>query len=125
MVIYASSGIAEAFHQILDSQKAQKHHENHLAATFCTSRKYFWENDVLEGRMSSKLGNSTWVGYSTSTAFQRDIMRSIFGCREVPQNQVERRATHLFQGRYPLKFLAEFSTSSSEFRPVGTSFACG
>ena len=56
MVSYASSGITEAFHQILDGQKAQKHHENHLAATFCTSRKYFWENEVLEGKMSSKFG---------------------------------------------------------------------
>ena len=62
MVSYACLGIAEAFHQILDDQKAQKHHENHLAATFCTSRKYFWENEVLEGKLSSKLGNSTWVG---------------------------------------------------------------
>jgi len=62
MVIYACSSISEAFHQVLDDQKAQKHHENHLAATFCTSRKYFWENEVVEGKMSSKLGNSTWVG---------------------------------------------------------------
>ena len=62
MVIYAFSSISEAFHQVLDDQKAQKHHENHLVATFCTSRKYFWENDVLEGKMSSKLGNYNWVG---------------------------------------------------------------
>ena len=62
MVSYAFLGISEAFHQILDGQKAQKHHENHLAATFCSSRKYFWENEVLEGKMSSKLGNYTWVG---------------------------------------------------------------
>ena len=41
MVIYALSSISEAFHQVLDDQKAQKHHENHLAATFCNNRKYF------------------------------------------------------------------------------------
>jgi len=62
MVIYAFSIIAEAFHQVLDDQKTQKHHANHLAATFCTTRKYFWENEVLEGKMSSKLKSSTWVG---------------------------------------------------------------
>ena len=62
MVIYACSGIYKAFRQVLDDQKAQKHHENHLAATFCTSRKYFWENEVLKGKISSKLRNSTWVG---------------------------------------------------------------
>jgi len=62
MVSYACSVISEAFHQVLDDQKAQKHHENHLAATFCNNRKYFWENEILRGQMSSKLGNSTWVG---------------------------------------------------------------
>ena len=62
MVIYAFYSISEAFHQVLDGQRAEKHHENHIAATFCTSRKYFWENEALEGKMSSKLGNSTWVG---------------------------------------------------------------
>ena len=34
MVNYASSEVNLAFHQNLDGQKAQKHHENHLAATF-------------------------------------------------------------------------------------------
>ena len=62
MKIYVCSEIAEAFHQDLDGQKAQKHHENHLAATFSNSRKYLWENAVLRGKMSSKLQNSTWVG---------------------------------------------------------------
>ena len=61
MVSYAFSEMAEAFHQVLDDQKGQKHHENHLSATFCTSRQYLWENEVLEGQMSSKLGNSTWL----------------------------------------------------------------
>ena len=117
MVIYACSSISEAFHQVIDDQKAEKHHENHLAATFCTSRKYFWENEVLEGQMSSKLRNSTWIGYPTSRAFQRAIMSSIW----MPESTSKsgRKACD------PLKFLAEFSTSSSEFRPVGTSFACG
>ena len=62
MVNYASSEVNLAFHRNLDGQKAQKHHENHLAATFCTSREYLWENEVLEGQMSSKFRNSTWVG---------------------------------------------------------------
>jgi len=56
---YVCSAIAEAFHQDLDGQKAQKHHENHLAATFFNNRKYLWENAVLRGQMSSKLKNST------------------------------------------------------------------
>ena len=62
MVIYACSGMAERFHQVLGGLKGQKHHENHLSATFCTSRKYSWKIEVLEGKMSSKLKNSTWVG---------------------------------------------------------------
>ena len=62
MEIYACSSMAKAFHQVLDDQKGKKHHENHLSATFCTSRKYLWENEVLEGKMSLKLGNSTWAG---------------------------------------------------------------
>ena len=62
MVNYASSEVNLAFQQNLDGQTAQKHHENHLAATFCTSRKYLWENEVLEGQINSKFRNSTWVG---------------------------------------------------------------
>jgi len=62
MLSYACSSTPKAFHQVLDDQKGQKNHENHLSATFCTSRKYLWENEVLEGQMSSKLGNSTWAG---------------------------------------------------------------
>ena len=62
MVKYASSEVNLAFQQNLDGQTAQKHHENHLAATFCTSRKYLWENEVLEGQINSKFRNSTWVG---------------------------------------------------------------
>ena len=62
MVIYASSEVNLAFHRNLDGQKAQKHHENHLAATFCTSREYLWENEVLEDQIHSKFINSTWVG---------------------------------------------------------------
>jgi len=62
MKIYVCLAIAEAFHRDLDGQKAQKHHENHLAATFSNSRKYLWENAVLRGKMSSKLKHSTWVG---------------------------------------------------------------
>jgi len=62
MVSYACSSMSKTFHQVLDDQKGQKHQENHLSATFCTSRKYLWENEVLEGQMSSKLGNSTWAG---------------------------------------------------------------
>ena len=62
MVNYASSEVNLAFQKNLDGQTAQKHHENHLAATFCTSRKYLWENEVLEDQIKSKCINSTWVG---------------------------------------------------------------
>ena len=62
MVIYTCSAIAEAFHQVLDGQQAQKHHENHLVATFCHSRKFLWANASLRGKMSFKFKNSTWVG---------------------------------------------------------------
>ena len=78
MVSYACSVISEEFHQILDDQKAQKHHENHLAATFCHSKKYLWENAVLRGQMSSKWENSTWVGKHTSRAFQKSNLSSIW-----------------------------------------------
>ena len=61
MVNYASSEVNLAFQKNLDGQTAQKRHENHLAATFCTSRKYLWENEFLEGQINSKFRNSTWV----------------------------------------------------------------
>ena len=62
MVKYASSEVNLAFQQNLDGQTAQKRHENHLAATFYTSRKDLWENEVLKGQINSKFRNSTWVG---------------------------------------------------------------
>ena len=86
MEIHACSEMAEAFHQVLDDQKGQKHHENHLSANFCTSRKYLWENEVLEGKMSSKLGNSTWARYKTSRAFQKAIMNSIWMPESAPKS---------------------------------------
>jgi len=58
MISYTFSAISEAFHRDLDGQKAQKHHENHLATTFCHNRKYLWENAIFRGKMSSKLKNS-------------------------------------------------------------------
>jgi len=85
MVSYTCSIISEAFHQVLDDQKAQKHHKNHLATTFCNRRKYFWENAIWRGQMSSKLGNSTWVGKQTSRDFQQAIMSSIWVLGSAPK----------------------------------------
>ena len=62
MMKYTCSEIAKEFHQVLSDQKLKKHHENHLSATFCINRKYFWENPLLEGQMETKLETSTWVG---------------------------------------------------------------
>ena len=62
MKICAFSRMAEIFHQVMGGLKGQKHLENGLSATLCTSRNQSWEITVLEGQMNSKLKNSTWVG---------------------------------------------------------------
>ena len=62
MVNYACSGMADKFHEVLGGLKGKKHSKNGLSATFCTSRNQSWEIAVLEGQMTSKLKNSTWVG---------------------------------------------------------------
>ena len=61
MVNYACSRMVEIFLQVLDGLKGQKHSKNDLSTTFCTSRNQSWEIAVLEGKMTSKLKNSTWV----------------------------------------------------------------
>ena len=78
MIYYVCSGMAEAFYQILGCLKGQKHSKNGLSATFCTSRNQSWVIAVLEGKMTSKLKNSTCFGYQIDRAFQRAIMSSIW-----------------------------------------------
>ena len=62
MKIYACSGMAEIFYQVLSGLKGQKHLQNGLSATFCTHRKKCWDIEVMEGKVTSKSINSTWVG---------------------------------------------------------------
>ena len=62
MINYACSRMDEIFHQVLGGLKGQKHLENGLFSTFCTHRNQFWEIEVLEGKMTSKSRNLTWVG---------------------------------------------------------------
>jgi len=45
-----------------ESPGGQKHSKNDLSAHILTHRKESWENEVLEGKMSTKFINSTWVG---------------------------------------------------------------
>jgi len=51
--------------------KGQKTPKNGQLSTFLTHRKQSWENEVLEGKMSSKFKNSSWVGKQTKHAFQK------------------------------------------------------
>jgi len=44
------------------SPKGQKTAKNGLSATFLTHRKKSWENEDLDGQMSTKFKNSSWVG---------------------------------------------------------------
>ena len=85
MKMYSCLAMAERFHEVLGGLKGQKHSKNGLSATFCTSRHQSWEIEVLEGQMTSTLKNSTWVGYQTSMAFQRDIMISIWTSGSAPK----------------------------------------
>ena len=62
MMKYTFSAISKAFHQGLGPQKVKKHAKNDLTAPFWTHRKQSWENELLEGKMDTKLENSTWVG---------------------------------------------------------------
>jgi len=45
-----------------ESSGGQKHSKNDLTAPILTHRKQSWEIEVLEGKMTSKFRNSTWVG---------------------------------------------------------------
>ena len=49
------------FGQVLGPQKVEKHAKNDLTAPIWTHRKQSWENALLEGKMDTKLKNSTWV----------------------------------------------------------------
>lgn len=44
-----------------ESSGGQKHLKNDLTAPILTHRKQSWEIEVLEGQMTSKFKNSTWV----------------------------------------------------------------
>ena len=61
MKIYACSGMAGRFHQLLGCLKGQKHSKNDLTAPILKHRKQCWEDGFLEGQMEAKLTNSTWV----------------------------------------------------------------
>jgi len=52
-----------------ESPKGQKTPKNGLSATFLTHRKQSWENEDLEGQMSTKFKNSSGVGKYTGQAF--------------------------------------------------------
>jgi len=54
--------MAKKFGKILSPQKVKKHSNNDLTAPILTHRKQSWEIEVLEGKMDTKLKNSTWVG---------------------------------------------------------------
>jgi len=45
-----------------ESPGGQKHSKSDLSAPILTHRKQSWENEVLEGKMSTKFRNSTWDG---------------------------------------------------------------
>ena len=45
-----------------ESSRGKKHSKNDLTAPILTHRKKSWEIEVLEGKMTSKFRNSTWVG---------------------------------------------------------------
>ena len=77
--------MAERFHQVLGGLKGQKHLENGLSATFCTHKNQSWEIEVLEGKMTSKSRNSTWVGKYTGRDLQRAIMSSIWTLVSAPK----------------------------------------
>jgi len=47
---------------IFGSPKGQETPKNGLSATFLTHRKQSWENEDLEGKMSTKFKNSSCVG---------------------------------------------------------------
>ena len=46
-----------------ESSGGKKHPKNDLSTPIFKYRKQSWEIEVLEGKMTSKLRNSTWVGF--------------------------------------------------------------
>jgi len=47
---------------ISGSPKGQKTPKNGLFAAFFTHRKQSWDNEDMEGQMSTKFKNSSWFG---------------------------------------------------------------
>jgi len=56
---HGSSKMAEIFLQVLGLQKGKKHPKSAFSATFLPHRKQSWENQFLEGKIDSKLRNSS------------------------------------------------------------------
>lgn len=57
---YACSGMAEIFGQVPGLQKAKKHSNSALSATFLPHRKQSWEIPFLERQVNSKSKNSSF-----------------------------------------------------------------
>ena len=67
------------------SPRGQKTPKNGLSTTFLTHRKQSWENEDLEGKMSTKLKNSSWVGKYTGQAFQQAHLGTFWIHESVPK----------------------------------------
>ena len=99
MVSYAFSEMDEAFHQVLDDQRGQNTMKITVLPPFSAAgstygRMNFWRGkwapnwEILLGLDSRHLGLSN------------KLSGAWFWCREVPQKQAVRRATHRAQARY-------------------------
>ena len=77
----------------------------------------------LEGQISSKFGNYTCFGYSNIQGFPNELSCAQFGCREVPQNQAERRSTHYsFKRATHIDFWLNFQLPAQNFSQLGPVF---
>jgi len=61
-----------------ESSGGHKHSKNDLTAPILTHRKQSWEIEVLEGQMTSKFRNSTWVGKYIGRDFPQEHLGSIW-----------------------------------------------
>ena len=74
----------------------QKHSKNDLTTPILTHRKQSWEIEVLEGQMTSKFRDSTWVGNYTGRDFQQAHLGSILTLGSASKSAPKWRDTYRF-----------------------------
>jgi len=97
-----------------ESPGGQKHPKNDLSAPILTHRKQSWENEYLEGKMSTKFRNSTWVRKYTGQAFQQAHLGTFWTPTSASKEAPKWHGAYRKKGKFYLRFVKfKFVTSPS------------